>query len=188
MALELWQTALRDANGTMAIDYNPLFEQVSKEQLEDFRRQERALGGLPGIATLILSVIAGVFLLVYTVAAVASEVEGQTRPDRIAIIIGIALAVGTVGYFGIRTLRRVSALRRYRIMTFAVRNGMLYSSTPSAPQYPGSIFSTGNARQVYQRLWREGDSPLEIGNYRFTTGSGKNKRTHYWSFLSIRLP
>lgn len=170
----------------MAIDYTPLYEEVSKADLQLFRRQERT-GGVNAISVFIA--IAAVALLVYvTFGLVASELGRGGRPERIALIICAVLGLGAVGFFVIRALGQSAAKRRYRLTRFATTNGMLYSTTVSAPRYPGAIFAVGGSRQVYERLWRDESPPLHVGNYRYTTGSGKSKQTHQWHFLGIRLP
>lgn len=171
----------------MAIDYNPLFEDVSKADLQAFRRQEKA-GGSGGAITVFLGVAVFGLLAYFTFGTVASELLGPRRPERIALIIGIAIAIGIGGFLVLRAMGRSAARRRYRITRFATRNGMLYSTTVSTPHYPGAIFHVGGSRQIYERLWRDDSSPLDIGNYRYTTGSGKNKQTHLWHFLGLRLP
>lgn len=175
------------AEGSMAIDYNPLFEDVSKADLQAFRRQEKSGGG-SGTITIVIGVAAFALLAYVTVGMVSSELLGAGRPERIAVIVGVATAVGVGGFFVLRAAGESAARRRYRITRFATRNGMLYSATVSTPHYPGAIFQVGSSRQVYERLWRSDTSPLDIGNYRYTTGSGKNKQTHLWHFLGLRLP
>ncbi|MBX3093916.1 MAG: hypothetical protein KF680_05150 [Cryobacterium sp.] len=170
----------------MAIDYNPLFEDVSKADLQIFRRQEKSAGG--GAITIVIGVAAFALLAYFTISMLFSELLGESRPERIAVIVGVASAVGVGGFFALRAIAQSAARRRYRITKFATRNGMLYSTTVSTPQYPGAIFEVGRSRQVYERLWRHDAPPLDIGNYRYTTGSGKNKQTHLWSFLGLRLP
>ena len=64
---------------------------------------------------------------------------------------------------------------------------MLYSTTPRPARFEGAIFGVGSSRAVHERLWRDDEPSLEIGNYRYTTGSGKNKTTHHWSYLALRL-
>ena len=171
----------------MAIDYNALFEDVSKEQLKTFRRQEKAVSSA-NVAYIFLSVVAFVFLGYFTYVIVAAEISREGRPERVALIIAVALAIAVGGIFAARALSTVAARRRYRMTRFATRNGLFYSTTAIASPHPGSIFQTGSSRQIYERLWRTDSPSLDIGNYRYTTGSGKHKQTHLWHYLALRLP
>lgn len=170
----------------MAIDYNPLFATVDRATLDAFRKQ--SVSAETTAMTAVITVVVVLFGLFFAFSAIAAEADGEARPERIALIVGVAVTVGIVAFFVFRAVARASALRRYRITTFAVRNGMLYSTTPRPPTLEGVVFRVGKSRAVYERLWRDTDNPIELGNYRYTTGSGKNKSTHHWSYLAIRLP
>src|SRR5690606_28741815 len=98
------------------------------------------------------------------------------------------LTLGAVVVFIYRVVARAGALRRYRLTKFAVRNGMLYSTTSTRPRFHGTIFNVGNARAVFERLWSDTDMPIELGNYRYTTGSVENKAPQHRAYLAVRLP
>src|SRR5690606_15087483 len=55
-------------------------------------------------------------------------------------------------------------------------------------RYPGSIFDIGNGRHSFGNYRRPFAPELDIGSYRYTTGSGKNKSTHTWGYAAIKLP
>lgn len=171
----------------MTIDYNPLFEDVSKEDLHRFRRQEKA-GGATNVASIFLVIAAVLVFAYFSFFAISAALTEGGRPERLVIVVVIMAAVGAGGFFIARALFTMSTRRRYRMTKFATRNGLLYSTTAFTSPYPGAIFSTGNSRQVYERLWRTESPSLDIGNYRYTTGSGKNKSTHLWHYLALRLP
>lgn len=170
----------------MAIDYNPLFEDVDKATLDTFRKQEKSTQNVA--MTYVITIVLATFGFFFVVSAISADSADTASPERIALIVGIALTLAITAFFIYRVIARAGALRRYRLTKFAVRNGMLYSTTSTLPRFHGTIFTVGNSRAVYERLWGESESPLEIGNYRYTTGSGKNKSTHHWSYLAIRLP
>lgn len=170
----------------MAIDYNPLFEQVDKATLASFRKQERSVESTAMVW--VIGIVMALFGFFFAVSAIAAEASSGARPERIAIIIAIVVAVGLVAVLVLRAVSRASALRRYRLTRFAVTNGMLYSATATRPAFDGTIFRVGSSRTIAERLWREPPEQFEVGNYQYTTGSGKNKSTHHWSYLATRLP
>lgn len=168
----------------MAIDYNPLFADVDKATLDAYRKQERSAETATTVAVMLVVAVFGVFFAASAISAAAS----QGQPERVVFIIGGAVVIGALAFVVLRVLARANALRRYRLSTFAARNNMLYSTTARTPDYDGAIFRVGNSRTIYERLWRDTEPQMELGNYRYTTGSGKNKTTHHWSYLAVRLP
>jgi len=70
---------------------------------------------------------------------------------------------------------------------FADANGLSFSASDSSPQYPGAIFSIGSGRMVKDHLQSTTDRFLDMGNYQYTTGSGKNQQTHNWGFMAMHL-
>jgi hypothetical protein len=77
-----------------------------------------------------------------------------------------------------------SLLRRTR---FASRNQLMYSPGTKNPAYPGLIFSIGDARHTSDNYHSLAAPRFDIGNYRYTTGSGKQKETHTWGYLALQL-
>ena len=49
------------------------------------------------------------------------------------------------------------------------------------------IFGIGSSRQATDLV--RGDRPrfVEFGNYAYTTGSGKNRTTHHWGYVAVKL-
>lgn len=170
----------------MAIDYNPLFAEVDKATLDAFRKQETSVETTA--LNVVVTAVVVVFGFFFAFSAISASVNDGASPASAAVTVSVIIAIATVAMLVLRLINRSSALRRYRLTTFAVRNGMYYSSTSRPPRFEGAIFGVGHSRAVYERLWRESDPNLEIGNYRYTTGSGKNKTTHQWSYLALRLP
>ncbi len=77
--------------------------------------------------------------------------------------------------------------RWYRLFAFAAANGLNAHPHTVNPNYPGSIFGYGNDRVAYDRLQAASGRFLDIGNYRFSTGSGDDKVTRLWGFMALRL-
>jgi len=77
--------------------------------------------------------------------------------------------------------------RWYRLDRFAAANGMTYLRSLAAPALPGMIFSMGSARAASDLVRGEQPRFVEFGNYQYTTGSGKNRSTHRWGYVAIKL-
>src|SRR5690606_16692765 len=70
---------------------------------------------------------------------------------------------------------------------FASANQLRYSPGTKDPAYPGLIFSHGSSRQTSDNYHSLTEPRFDIGNYRYTTGSGKEKKTHTWGYLALKL-
>ena len=49
------------------------------------------------------------------------------------------------------------------------------------------IFGIGNERCAYDVVRGERPRFVEFGNYTYTTGSGKNRTTHQWGYVAVKL-
>jgi hypothetical protein len=70
---------------------------------------------------------------------------------------------------------------------FARQNGMTFTPYQVNPSYPGAIFQIGDSRQAVDHLVSTTGRFFDIGNYRYTTGSGKNRSTRTWGFMAFHL-
>ena len=78
--------------------------------------------------------------------------------------------------------------RWYRLDRFARANGMSF-----VPRIVGAGASRHDLRHrrlaARRRIVVRGDRPrfVEFGNYSYTTGSGKNRTTHQWGYVAVKL-
>jgi hypothetical protein len=102
---------------------------------------------------------------------------------RVAILSPDALGLGLTVFLMIRTNdHRPDWLDR-----FARANGMTWHPVSDNPPLPGMVFGQGSARKSTDVV--RGDRPrfVEFGNYQYTTGSGKNRTTHHWGYVAVKL-
>lgn len=168
------------------LDYSAFTTPISKAELSEFRRSAGAGATLASIAKWFLPAL---FLLVFsfmagTVLSAFLDLGGIGDGAVIAIVAVVLL--GGFLFFRLAGSQR-DWERRWRLSRFASANGLLFETDAGEPPYPGAIFQTGNSRTVPERLYRLGERFIDFGNYRYTTGSGKNKSTHHWSYLAIKL-
>lgn len=75
--------------------------------------------------------------------------------------------------------------RRAKLYKFATANGIGFMYDVSDPAYAGMIFDEGDSRKIQEALLLKDGT--EIGNYEYSTGSGKNRQTHTWGYVRIKL-
>jgi hypothetical protein len=96
------------------------------------------------------------------------------------VVLGVLVGVVLLGGWAVR-------VRRYRLSRFAEAHGMTYHPSIGSPDHQGMIFGVGDGRRATDVLHTARPRPLEIGNYSYTTGSGKTKQTHRWGYVAIGL-
>jgi hypothetical protein len=60
-------------------------------------------------------------------------------------------------------------------------------SSKAPPPLSFNLFELGSSRKVSYHTWRPG-TPDSMFQYRYTTGSGKNRRTHHRSCVLVEVP
>jgi hypothetical protein len=184
-------------------DARPLVEPIDAAAARSFAQQLRRSGRVPGVfsgRTAIVAVIVGVFVLAFgsvfvsmlvsIVAALAGSFgEGGAIGGALFSLIPFLLFGGVIAVvvLGLVGSTRSAATRMYRLDRFARANGMTYVPRFDSPGLPGMIFSLGNSRQASDLVRGERPRFVEFANYHYTTGSGKNRTTHAWGYVAVRL-
>ncbi len=173
-------------------DPRPLTEPVDRATVAAHRRKLIETGRLPRGGTAVATVIAaavvlfvGFFLVDTFLTVFASLAHGGTPLSLVSVVVVALIGAGIVVLI-VRGVRGSHA-RAYRLDRFAQANGLTWFARASAPPLPGMIFSHGSSRTASDIL--RGDRPrfVEFANYRYTTGSGKNRTTHRWGYVAIKL-
>ena len=185
-------------------DARPLVEPVPPGAARAFVQELKRTGRLPSAsATVVVFIVVGVAIL-FVFGSVAVTLISAVFGAIAAVMAGTGEAAGwgVLAAFlpllfigGIATVAVIVALRlarggderMYRLDRFARANGMSYVPRFDDPALPGMIFSVGSARNATDLV--RGDRPrfVEFGNYEYTTGSGKNKTTHNWGYVAVKL-
>ncbi|UGB35193.1 hypothetical protein LQ938_15290 [Microbacterium sp. cx-55] len=174
-----------------SFDASALTAPVDKAAVRAFRASRPDAGGSVGrvLGIVFLVMVIGAFLLVsmpLLATAVISMVGGS---DSAAALVPAVLMFGLVALgvvLAVRAFRNVG-VRAYRLAMFARANGMSYAGTIPNPNLPGMIFSLGSSREARDAVRGEVPRFVEFANYRYTTGSGKNRTTHRWGYVAIKL-
>jgi hypothetical protein len=94
---------------------------------------------------------------------------------------GFIAAIAAAALYGMRLNKQ----RLARINQFAQANGLVFRQNLDPFGMKGMIFDDGHSRKVKESLaFPDG---VEIGNYTFVTGSGKNRQTHNFGYIRVAL-
>jgi hypothetical protein len=174
-----------------------LTDPVTKDQVRAFRTQTKARRRAdPGLSTgletttsisgVIGLVVIGIFFIVAVVNILSDAASGQGFSG-VGVVFGLAALI--VGFVVFRLVFGLGGnwTKWMRLSGFARDNGLQYLSEQPEPLLPGCIFQVGSSRGAYDYFMTTSGRSIDFGNYRYTTGSGKNSTTHHWGFLALRL-
>ncbi len=179
------------------LDYSALTEPVLRADIAAWRAQARASGAgwarsstpiasLIGVAVLVVAFIfifGGVLTSFITEGVRNGNVVGIAFPTIFVVVI-VLVAIAAVRARFAHGGRWEQWLRLDR---FARANGMSFTPVDGVPAYPGEIWGLGRDQTVLSHLTSASGRFLDIGNYRYVTGSGKSQTTHNWGFLALAL-
>ncbi|MFD5214163.1 hypothetical protein [Microbacterium sp. NPDC058345] len=177
-------------------DARPLTDAVDPRAVSEFWRRLKAAHPTP-VGSVIVLVIMGVIGLVVFVPVLGSAVFGiilsasGDGAGPFGAVFGLPLILIMIGA-AVGIPLAVVAWRRkrvgtYRIARFAAANGMTYEHRVNAPPLPGMIFQNGSGRMSTALVRGAHPRFVEFANYQYTTGSGKNRTTHHWGYVAVRL-
>ena len=169
-------------------DFSPLSAPVTGQEVAEFRRawSSRMSPGSAPLSGVVLAVtiVAGVIALSILLSLYSRFFGGGSTV--FVILATMLIAAGVFTAYRLSGGRAVWA-RLLKLSRFARANGLSLTANGFVPDYPGAIFSVGSARRVPERLSRESKPSVDFGNLNYTTGSGKNRTTHYWGYVAIKL-
>jgi hypothetical protein len=178
------------------IVYDALVFPVTREQVREFKRTTTATNNdFAARSGRVVAVIAVVFVAVVILFVATPFITFGFRafsenPNPVSGFFALLplLALGIIAFMGVQLYRNQGGWEKWmRLSNFATANGFNYSRTTSNPQFPGSIFALGSDRESLDRIYTSEGRYLEISNYRYVTGSGKNRTTHNWGFMALSL-
>jgi hypothetical protein len=191
---------------SVPFDARPLVDPVDRLEVRDFVQRTMQRGGmlrrsetLSKVVPLVIGAavfIAFGFVLVPILASVLASLAATGDSGGGSFVVGaigsvvplvvMAAVLTAVGLFMWRSSRTRDE-RWFRLDRFAAANGMSYLPGLSSPGLPGVIFTVGSSRSSSDVI--RGDEPrfVEFANYEYTTGSGKNRTTHRWGYVAIKL-
>ncbi len=183
------------------VDYSAFDEPADPAAVRAFRRDQSGGGfgfSLSPVAGTVLVGLVVSFIVVVAVVVIGANLTLGSLGGRspVASLLGGAVVAVPFTIVVVSLIVRLARggfaggtgwRDRYRLDRFARANGFVYAHRSPAPQYPGMIFQRGSGRQSRDHLRSSEGRFVDFGNYRYTTGSGKNRRTRSWGFLAIHL-
>ncbi len=168
----------------MKIDYSPLTQKVDDTVIKNFVDAD---GKKHSVVSKKLILAMALIAIGINLASLLFVLASKSNLDPLKFlytsIIVVALLV-------IRKYQIDTYTKLIRLTNFAKANGLEYHKTALYLTHQGIIFNIGSGRMGFDQLIKPktGDaSPFEISNYRFVTGTGDDKNTHYRGYIMIQL-
>lgn len=167
------------------IDYTPLYQPVSNADIKAFRDSHEQKHSWTKPLLALASTVIGVVVLVAIILGFFLIKHNDFWTSFMPAMFWVIL-VGLVVYFAKRAL-----IARYKLLVrldrFAAQNGLQFRyDAPMGFGNNGMIFDEGHSRKLKEIILFPDET--EIGNYEYVTGNGKNRNTHYWAYVKVRLP
>lgn len=170
------------------IDYSFLTKKPTASELQRFRHRKDYPKPSSLSSPVFGAIIGGVIcLLISQPATMFLSIFLDNFFVQAAVGLMIVAAGAAIGWFVSSHFRKKRDLKIYQLMGFAEQNGFSYVSQSHEIDQSGVIFSIGHSKRLENVLATEKPLPFEVGNYQYTTGSGKNSQTHYWGYVCIDL-
>ncbi len=170
----------------LKLDYSPLTAQMTAAQAKQILSgQPTQRTGYTIFVYVIFGVIGLAFLAIFSgvITAMFGANSSSVNPLTPALVAVGLVAFSVLVFFVFRN----SQIKRAKLTWFANANGFNYEPSTSAPFYQGMIFGNGHSKSASDRFMRIAGRPIDVSNYTYKTGSGKNQQTHNWFFMMIQL-
>ncbi len=175
---------------SVSFDPRPLTEPVDPRDVAAYTKATRSntsAGSVIGIVMLSLIGLVAVGVLVPVGITMIGELfAGGEVLSGIAALVATLAALALIAWLVVKGVR-ASRIRHYRLHRFAEANGMTYIPRIDKPNLPGMIFHEGDSRMAERIVRGERPRFVEFANYQYETGSGKNRTTHNWGYIAVRL-
>ena len=193
----------RAAPSGVAFDARPLVDPVDRFAVRDYARTLQQAGMFRSLVStgsgVVAVVIGGVLLIwfgslfVTILVSIVGSMAAASEGDPFVLALGTILPTLALGAIiavvigiAVRTQRQREE-RQFRLNEFARANRMQYMPGGLSPALPGMIFGQGSSQMATDLVRGERPRFVEFGNYEYTTGSGKSRRTHKWGYVAIKL-
>jgi hypothetical protein len=182
------------------IDYSALTAPITSSQVRAFRAQVRAQQradpsihtGLTTATGILVIVFFAFFVLVLCTIFVA--IIGEAISEGAPVAGSIVPLVFILGFIALTVFIAVrhfgsggSWAKWMRLTQFAAANGLEFRTRSPNPNYSGMIFDLGDSRSAFDHLNSTTGRYFDLGDFQYSTGSGKSRTTHFWGFMALKL-
>lgn len=125
-------------------------------------------------------------IVLFGLLGISSDIPALTVAAAIALLGSLAGLVAMTKYI---QSEKQKMIRAQKVAAQRVANGYNELSCPPSDTYPPFIYSIGRQQEIIHPSSGNltNGNAYSVMHYRYTTGSGKNKRTHLYSMLHFQI-
>jgi hypothetical protein len=181
------------------INYTALTEPITSAQVRAFRAQIRAAQRADPTIRTGLVTASSIFLIVFMVffvgifatvivATIGAAIADNGTGGLLVFLLFLAVIIVATSLLVVRHFGSGGSWAKWmRLSQFAAANGLQYRNRSTNPNYTGMIFQLGSSRSAFNHLNSTTGRYFDLGDFQYTTGSGRSRSTHYWGFLALHL-
>lgn len=165
-------------------DFTLISQPITKKEIQQFTPGNSPVVSVSNashtalLIVLAIALVSTIYIGALTNSSFSMTLESTGFYILVIAIAAIALLCGIV--MSHRAAKKLAILNR-----FAVKNNIVFDTNATPTGHNGLIFQYGHTQRIKQSLtFPDG---LQIGNYTYTTGSGKNTKVHTWGYACIFL-
>lgn len=162
----------------MKLDYSALDQPVTSYDIETYQTVYGTTGFSVSKTARNAIIVFGVVILVAILGLTATG-HGE------GIFILVQLGIGVIIALAFAEANKNKIKKRAKIYKFALANDAQLLAGVSNPAYSGAIFDHGDSRSITDAVILTDGT--ELGNYTYTTGSGKSRSEHHWGYTRVKL-
>jgi len=127
--------------------------------------------------------------LLFCVGIAVFAMGGPSKDASSSLFAAVIAGVVAIGFLAaIAYQARVEKTRSVKLSHFAADNGFEFAQFTANPLHAGMFFNKGNERTAQNIIsGTVGQSPFELGNYKYAIGSGRNRRAYSMGYVRIQL-
>lgn len=166
-------------NLAQSLNFRALSQPVTLADRKAYQSRVKAAIRQPVLVYVII--LAVVSFIAFTFASIVQSALGGSSlwPA------GVSVAAFVAGGLGLGAWQQRRERRMIRLAKFATDNDLEVLFNRTDFHFYGLIFGHGHSRLLMSLLRLPGN--VEVGNYQYRTGSGKNQATHRYGFVRIKL-
>ena len=127
--------------------------------------------------------------LLFCVGIAVFALGGPSRDASSSLFAAAIAGIVAIGFIAAIVYQaRIEKIRSVKLTRFAKDNGFDFAQFTDNPLLVGMFFNKGNERTAQNIIsGTVGQSPFELGNYKYAIGSGRNRRAYSMGYVRIQL-
>jgi hypothetical protein len=162
------------------VDYSVLEQPITSAEIAEFKKNNQTARWI--LVSYVPAWVMGIVAALFFAAIVPAWVNVSDDNGLLMLILGTFAMSFAIGMYTLAQYGREHVL----LARFAKKNNATYNCKVKDPSISGMLFDLGHTRILKDGITFQ--NGVQVGAFKFVTGSGKSQQTHNWVFASMPLP